>query len=127
MLVLTQSDFDAIRLSVKIALTAKGHEVEEAAYGSTALRWVSKQPFDVALVDLRLDLVIHTAAMTMNIAMIPLTMYGKMDEPGTGEHGKNIKYVTRLLGRDKQVFEVHDLAIGEPNTKVMEMTYTRKK
>ena len=56
-----------------------------------------------------------------------LTMYGKMDEPGTGEHGKNIKYVTRLLGRDKQVFEVHDLAIGEPNTKVMEMTYTRKK
>jgi len=56
-----------------------------------------------------------------------LTLYGKMDKPMTGEHNKNVKYVTRIVGPDKHIFEVHDLAIGEPNTKVVEVTYTRKK
>lgn len=55
------------------------------------------------------------------------TEYGTMDEWMTGENGKPVKYVTRILSKDKHVFEVHDLAIGEPNTKVMEATYTRKK
>lgn len=56
-----------------------------------------------------------------------LTLYGKMDEPTTGEHDKNVKYVYRLVDKDKFVFELHDLAIGEPNTKVIEVVYTRKK
>lgn len=56
-----------------------------------------------------------------------LTMYGRMDEWMTGEIGKNVKYLFRFLSKDKFVFEVHDLAIGEPNTKVVEMTMTRKK
>lgn len=56
-----------------------------------------------------------------------LTLYGKMDEPTTGEHDKNVKYVLRKIDDDKFVFEVHDLVIGEPNTKVMEITYTRAK
>lgn len=56
-----------------------------------------------------------------------LTMYGRMDEWMTGELGKNVKYQFRFLGKDKFVFEIHDLAIGEPNTKTMEMTMTRKK
>jgi hypothetical protein len=56
-----------------------------------------------------------------------LSLYGKMDEFMTGEHDKNVKYVFRFLGKDKHVFELHDLAIGEPNTKVLEITYTRKK
>ena len=56
-----------------------------------------------------------------------LTTYGKMDEPMTGEHDKNVKYVSRLVNPDKFIFEVHDLAIGEPNTRVVEVTYTRKK
>ena len=55
------------------------------------------------------------------------TMYGKMDEPTTGEHDKNVKYVTRIIDKDTWIFEMHDLAIGEPNTKVMELTYNRKK
>jgi len=56
-----------------------------------------------------------------------LTMFGKMDEWTTGEIGKTVKYVTRILDQDKHVFEIHDMAIGEPNTKVMEITYTRRK
>jgi hypothetical protein len=55
-----------------------------------------------------------------------ITLYGKMDEPTTGENGKNVKYVYRILSKDKYVFEIHDLVLGEPNTKVMEVTYTRK-
>lgn len=56
-----------------------------------------------------------------------MSLYGKMDEPMTGEHDKNVKYVSRMVGPDKQIFEVHDLAIPEPNTKVVEVVYTRKK
>jgi hypothetical protein len=56
-----------------------------------------------------------------------LTMYGKMNEWMTGELGKTVKYVTRVVSKDKHVFEIHDLSIGEPNTKVIEVTYTRKK
>jgi hypothetical protein len=55
-----------------------------------------------------------------------ITLYGRMDEPTTGEIGKIVKYVYRLVSNDKYVFEIHDPAIGEPNTKVMEVTYTRK-
>ena len=56
-----------------------------------------------------------------------LTMFGKMDEWMTGEIGKTVKYVTRIVNKDKNVFEIHDMAIGEPNTKVVEITYTRRK
>ena len=56
-----------------------------------------------------------------------LTMYGLMDEPMTGENGKPVKYVTRILSPGKHVFEVHDLAIGETGTKLVEITLTRKK
>jgi hypothetical protein len=56
-----------------------------------------------------------------------LTTYGKMDDPGTGERGKNMKNVTRIVDKNRLVFEVHDLALGEPNTKVMEIVFTRAK
>jgi hypothetical protein len=55
------------------------------------------------------------------------TFFGTMDEWMTGENGKPVKYVTRILSKDKNVFEIHDLAIGSGETKVVEMTYTRKK
>jgi len=64
---------------------------------------------------------------TMNPEGTLLTMYGKMDEWMTGEVGKMSKYVFRILGKEKIVFEIHDLAIGEPNTKVVEMVLTRTK
>ncbi len=56
-----------------------------------------------------------------------ITYFGKMDEPMTGEHDKTVKYVTRIVSKDKNIFEIHDLSLPEPNTKVMEIVYTRKK
>jgi uncharacterized protein DUF1579 len=54
------------------------------------------------------------------------TFYGKMDEPMTGEKDKTVKYVTRLVSKDKHVFEIYD-QVGTPNEfKVVEITYTRK-
>ena len=64
---------------------------------------------------------------TMNQAGTVLTMYGKMDEPGTGELGKNVKYVTRILSPDKNVFEVYDLTLDDAKAKMMEIVYTRAK
>lgn len=55
-----------------------------------------------------------------------LTMYGTMDEPMTGEVGKNVKFVTRIIDEEKHIFEIHDLVFGEENTKVVEIVYTRK-
>lgn len=54
------------------------------------------------------------------------TMWGLMDEPMTGEVGKHVKYVTRVIDNDKFVFEIHDLAIGGDKTMVVEIVYTRK-
>jgi len=55
-----------------------------------------------------------------------ITMYGEMDEPATGDLGKMVAYVTRIVDDHTHVFEIHDLGMGGPNTKMMEITYTRK-
>lgn len=54
-----------------------------------------------------------------------LTMEGKMDDPMTGEKAKPMRLVTRIIGPDKHIFEMHDLGLGE-KSKVMEITYVRK-
>lgn len=54
-----------------------------------------------------------------------LTMYGKADEWTTGELGKTIKYVTRIVSPESFVFEIHDMSSGEQGMKVIEVTYTR--
>lgn len=56
-----------------------------------------------------------------------LITYGTMDEYLTGEHDKMVKYVWRFESDDKIVFEVHDLPIGENNTKVFDVVFTRAK
>lgn len=53
--------------------------------------------------------------------------YGTLDEYTTGENDKMVKYAYRFVDADKFVLEVHDLPIGETNTKVVEFTYTRAK
>jgi hypothetical protein len=53
--------------------------------------------------------------------------YGEMDEPMTGEVGKHVKYVTRIVDESHFSFEIHDLDIGETNTKVIQIDYTRRK
>ena len=56
-----------------------------------------------------------------------LLMYGTLDEYLTGEHDKMVKTVFRFLSEDEIVMEVHDLPIGEKNTKVFEIRYKRRK
>ena len=55
-----------------------------------------------------------------------LISYGTLDEYLTGEHDKMVKSVWRFEGPDRMVLEVHDLPIGETNTKVFEIAYERK-
>lgn len=55
-----------------------------------------------------------------------LLMYGTLDEYLTGEHDKMVKTVFRFLSEDEIVMEVHDLPIGEKNTKVFEIRYKRR-
>ena len=53
-------------------------------------------------------------------------MYGTLDEYLTGEHDKMVKTIWRFISKDEMVMEVHDLHIGEKNTQVIEIRYTRK-
>jgi hypothetical protein len=56
-----------------------------------------------------------------------MTLFGKFDEPMTGERDKVIKLVTRLVGPDKHIFEIYDM-VGTPDEfKALEMTYVRKR
>ena len=56
-----------------------------------------------------------------------LIVYGTLDEYLTGEHDKMVKGIYRFPSADAMTLEVHDLPIGETNTKVFEVRYTRKK
>jgi hypothetical protein len=55
------------------------------------------------------------------------TMWGKMDEPATGQKDKKVKYVTRFVDKDTQVFETYDVTSFGDKKPVMEITYKRKK
>ena len=54
MRILIVDDEPNIRRTLRVALEAMGHAVEEAATAAEALGLVERQPFDVALIDLRL-------------------------------------------------------------------------
>ena len=56
-----------------------------------------------------------------------LILWGPMDEPMSGEHDKTVKYIWRFPAPDKMTFEVHDMSIGEEDTKVIEVVYSRAK
>lgn len=56
-----------------------------------------------------------------------LILYGTLDEYLTGENDKMVKYAWRFVSDDEMALEVHDLPIGETNTKVVEVRYKRKK
>lgn len=55
-----------------------------------------------------------------------ITMYGKMDDPMVDERDKPVRYVTRIISKDKHVFEIYDLAGTPHEFKAVEITYTRK-
>jgi signal transduction histidine kinase len=52
--VLVADDEPALRMAISLFLTREGHEVVEAADAGRALRLAHEQPFDVALVDVRM-------------------------------------------------------------------------
>ena len=72
-----------------------------------------------------MDTAMHTAEGDLDPNTNSLLMYGTLDEYLTGEHDKMVKTVLRFPSEDKIVMEIHDLPIGEANTKVVEFTYTR--
>ncbi len=55
-----------------------------------------------------------------------MTLVGTMDEPTTGEMGKNYKQVFKLIDEDTHVMEMWEILYGDP-IKVMEIEYTRVK
>ena len=54
------------------------------------------------------------------------TFEGKMDDPMTGEKNKAYKFIDRFVSNDEVQSEIHELARGK-DSKMMEMTYKRKK
>lgn len=54
-----------------------------------------------------------------------LLLYGTLDEYTTGEHDKMVRYVWRFPSADRMILEIHDLPIGENNTKVIEIVFAR--
>jgi hypothetical protein len=56
-----------------------------------------------------------------------VTMWGMMDEPATGAKNKKVKYVTRFIDKDTQVFETYDVSSYGDKKPTMEITYKRRK
>ena len=72
-----------------------------------------------------MDTALRTAEGDLTRDGKSLLTYGTLDEYLTGEHDKMVKYAWRFPSDDKMVLEVHDLPIGEENTKVVEIVFTR--
>ena len=73
-----------------------------------------------------IETAMYTGEGRLDFSKQVLTAFGSMDEPMTGEVNKPIKYVTRIINKDKHVFEIYD-AVGSPNEfKAVEIVYTRK-
>jgi hypothetical protein len=56
-----------------------------------------------------------------------VTMWGKMDEPATGQKDKKVKYVTRFVDKDTQIFETYDVTSFGDKKPTMVITYKRRK
>ena len=54
-----------------------------------------------------------------------MTFTSKMDDCMTGEKDKPIRFVIKIEGKDKHIFEMYEGA-GSKEKKAGEMTYTRK-
>jgi Protein of unknown function (DUF1579) len=84
-----------------------------------------KKKYIISYMD-NLGTAIYSAAGELDAAGKVMTLYGKMDEPMTGEKDKTVKYVMRIVSKDKYIFEAYDF-VGKPNEfKAMEAIYTRK-
>ena len=85
MRVLIVDDEPNIRRTLRVALEALGHGVEEAQGPREALEAAGGQPFDVALVDLRLggesglDLIGPLSVQSPRLAVVLITAHASMD------------------------------------------------
>ena len=80
----------------------------------------------VQIVSVRRRRVFNTMKGGVDPTGTVFTLYGEMDEVMLGVVGRTVKYVTRIVDKDKHVFEIIDLHAGD-GYKVVEITYTRKK
>src|SRR6185503_13868009 len=72
-----------------------------------------KKKYVMSYVD-NLGTAIYTGEGKFDMSKQVLTSFGKMDEFMTGERDKPVKYVMRIVSRDKHVFEAYD-EVGSPN------------
>ncbi len=85
MRIMIVDDEPNIRSTLRLALEAMGHVVEEAASGSKALGLVERQPCEVALIDLRLgsesglDLLEPLLAQSPRLAVVVITAHASID------------------------------------------------
>jgi NtrC-family two-component system response regulator AlgB len=83
--ILIVDDEPNIRRTLRAALEAMGHTASEAASTSEATRAVARQPYDAAMIDLRLgqesglDLLEPLLAQSPRIAVIVITAYASVD------------------------------------------------
>jgi NtrC-family two-component system response regulator AlgB len=85
MRILIVDDEPNIRRTLRVALEASGHEVEEAATSASATSALARRPADVALVDLRLgtesglDLVGPMLEQAPRLAVVVITAHASLD------------------------------------------------
>lgn len=70
---------------------------------------------------------IYTLEGTANADNTVLTFAGFVTDPATGQMSKPVKWITRILGKDKHTFEMHHAEAEGQEMKVMEVVYDRKK
>jgi hypothetical protein len=85
-----------------------------------------KQSYVVSSVS-SMDTAMHYAEGDLTRDGDALIVYGTLDEYLDGQHDKMVKTVFRFRSADAFAMEVHDLPIGETNTKVVEFSFKRAK
>jgi DNA-binding NtrC family response regulator len=82
--ILVADDHEALRRGLALALTAAGHDVQEAANGNAAIERLHEQYFDVVVSDLKmggsdgLDVLRTTKAMHPSASVILMTGFGSV-------------------------------------------------
>jgi hypothetical protein len=76
-------------------------------------------------VDNHTTMMVHSSG-SMDQSGKVLTMFGKMDEPMTGEHNKTVRFQTTIIDEDTHRLNIDEVQYGPPFT-VLEITYKRVK
>ncbi len=71
-----------------------------------------------------MDTAIFSASGGISQDRKTMTMFGEMDEPLTGEVGKAVRHVTKMIDADHFVLQIAEVIYGEPFT-VVEVSYWR--